>query len=401
VYDVVVVGARCAGATTALLLARAGLRVLLVDRSPLPSDTLSTLYIHQPGVARLARWGLLEAVKASGCPALHQISYQVGDISLRGSPPSLDGVGAAYAPRRHILDAILVEAAAAAGAEVRDRCPVVDLLTDRGRVAGVRCRVDGGRHVSERARLVVGADGMRSTVSRLVRAATYSEQPRLTCVYYTYWAGAAADFEIHERPGGWVAAVGTHDDLTLVAAYFPQEEFPRVRVDAMSSYLANVRATAPGLADRLERASRADRLYGTGDQRNFFRRAWGAGWVLVGDAGHHKDSINAQGIADAFLQAELLAAQLTAGPAGDPAAVLGDSARLDAALSRFAAERDRQLDLTYQTTLVMAQLRPDPDRLSLLRVIQESPDLTRRYFGVVAGVLSPQELYTSELLARL
>ena len=198
-----------------------------------------------------------------------------------------------------------------------------------------------------------------------------------------------------------MAALRTHDELALIAAYLPQAEFGRARRDPWAAYLANIGQTAPALRERLAGATPADRLYGTGDQQNFFRRAWGPGWVLAGDAGHQKDSINAQGIADAFLQADLLAGALTGDPAGDPATVLGDCARLDTALARFAAERDSRLDLSYQTTLVMAALRPDPDRLELLRVIADSPELTERYFGVVAGIYLPQQLFTPELLARI
>ena len=358
IYDAVVVGARCAGATTALLLARAGHRVLLLERASLPSDTLSTLYIHQPGVERLARWGLLDRVRESGCPPLRNVSYHVADICLRGRAPGLPGVPGAYAPRRYVLDAILVEAAAAAGVDVRDRTIVTGLTTDDGRVTGVRFRCADGSEATARTRLVVGADGMRSTVARLVEAPLYAERPNLTCVYYTYWAGVTTDFELYERPGGWVAAFRTHDDLTLVAAYLPQAQFVHVRHDAMTAYRANIAATAPGLWPRLADATIVDRLHGTGDQRNFFRRAHGPGWVLVGDAGHHKDSINAHGITDAFLQSDLLASELGGG--GDPAATVGDPVRLDAALSRFAVARDEQMNPSYQTNLVMARLELQP-----------------------------------------
>ncbi|MGK5550582.1 FAD-dependent oxidoreductase [Actinomadura kijaniata] len=398
-YDAVVVGARCAGATSALLLARAGHRVLVLDRARLPCDTLSTFYIHQPGVERLARWGLLDRVRESGCPPLRDISYRVADVHLRGRAPTLPGVDAAYAPRRYVLDAILLEAAAAAGAEVRDRTTVTGLVTDGGRVTGVRFRAADGAEGTERARLVIGADGMRSTVARLVDAPVYDHHPNLTCVYYTYWAGATTGFEINERPGGWVAALRTHDDLTLVASYLPQARFARVRRDAMPAYLDNIAATAPDLWRRLADATIVDRLYGTGDQRNFFRRAHGPGWVLVGDAGHHKDSINAHGITDAFLQSDLLAGEL--GRGDDPAATIGDPVRLDAALARFAAARDEHTYPTYRTNLITARLDPTPERLALLRVIQDSRELTDRYFGVVAGILPPEELYTRDLLARL
>lgn len=398
-YDAIVVGARCAGATTALLLARAGHRVLLLDRTKFPCDTLSTLYIHQSGVERLARWGLLDHVQRSGCPPLQTVSYRVADIYLRGPAPTLPGVVGSYAPRRYILDTILAEAAGAAGVEVRDNALVTGLTTENGRVTGVRLRTTNGTETTERTNLVIGADGMRSTVAKLVDAPLYAEHPNLTCVYYTYWSGIPADFEIYERPGGWVAAVGTHDNLTLIAAYLPQAQFAQVRRDPKAAYLANIEATAPPLWQRLTEATMEDRLYGTGDQRNFFRQAHGPGWALVGDAGHHKDSINAHGITDAFHQSELLAAELNNGD--DPTATINDPVRQRAALGRYATTRDQHMKPTYHTNLVTARLDPDPHLLTLLRAIQDSPELTERYFSVVAGILSPEDLFTRDLLARL
>lgn len=373
--------------------------MLLLDRAKFPSDTLSTLYIHQPGVARLARWGLLDQVCDSGCPPLRTISYRVADIYLRSMSPTLPGIAGPYAPRRYVLDTILVEAAAAAGVEVRDRARVTGLTTDAGRVTGVRFSTANGGEATERTGLVVGADGMRSTVARLVDAPVYNQHPNLTCIYYTYWQGVPIDFEIYERPGSWVAALRTNDDLTLVAAYMPQERFAHVRQNAKSAYLADIETTAPALWQRLADGAIVDRLHGTGDQRNFFRRAHGPGWVLVGDAGHHKDSINAHGITDAFLQSELLAQELGGGD--DPEATIRDPVRLDAALARFAAARDEHMFPTYQTNLLTARLDPSADRLPMLRVIQDSPELTERYFSVVAGILSPEELLTKDLLARL
>ncbi|MEU7571992.1 MULTISPECIES: NAD(P)/FAD-dependent oxidoreductase [unclassified Micromonospora] len=393
------VGARCAGATTALLLARAGHRVLLLERAKYPSDTLSTLYIHQSGVERLARWGLLDRIRQTGCPPLTTVSYRVADVYLRGPAPTLPGVVGAFAPRRYVLDPILAEAAAEAGVEVREQTLVTGLTTEDGRVTGVRLRTANGAETTERANLVIGADGMRSTVAKFVDAPHYAEHPNLTCVYFTYWSGIPAHFEIYERTGGWVAAVGTHDDLTLIASYLPQEQFAQVRRDPKAAYLANIQATAPPLWERLAEATMAERLYGTGDQRNFFRQAHGPGWALVGDAGHHKDSINAHGITDAFHQSELLAAELTSGD--DPSATINDPVRQQAALARFASARDTQMKPTYHTNLVTARLDPDPHLLSLLRAVQDSPELTERYFSVVAGILSPEDLFTRDLLARL
>ncbi|MEV6737053.1 FAD-dependent monooxygenase [Streptomyces sp. NPDC051104] len=393
-YDAIVVGARCAGAPTAMLLARAGYRVLLLDKAPSGTDTLSTHLIHQPGVATLARWGLLDSLRASGCPPLDRVVYEVADIRLEGCARGVEGQRAGFAPRRHVLDALLVEAAAAAGVEVRHHCRVTGLLRDfSGRVVGVEGR-SGEHSFTERAHLVIGADGMRSTVARLAQAPYTVEDPRLTCAYYTYWADVPATLELYERPGSWVAAVATNDAATLVLAYFPQSRFEEVRTDARRAYLEQIRTTAPGLYERLAGKEPLERLRGTGDQQNFFRQAAGPGWVLVGDAGHHKDSITARGISDAFLQADALARRLEGRLDGDPAG-------LDAALRDFAKERDEVLTPGYESTLGVAQLTPHEQRLSLLRAVQTDPELTAIYFDMVAGIETAGALYTPKLLALL
>ncbi|WP_433254700.1 NAD(P)/FAD-dependent oxidoreductase [Streptosporangium sp. CA-135522] len=396
-YDVIVVGARCAGAPTAMLLARSGYRVLLLERATFPRDTLSTHYIHQPGVARLASWGLLDAVAASGCPPLDQAVYEVADVRLTGCSVAVEGQRAAYAPRRHVLDRILADGAVASGAELREGCSVVGLLRDDdGRVCGVRCRSSLGGEFEERARLVVGADGMRSAVARLAGAAPVIEDPRLTCVYYTYWTDVPATFELYEAPGRWVGAAPTNDGATCVAAYFPQGEFETVKADVEKAYLENIRATAPDMYERLRSGRRAERMYGTGDQQNFFRQAHGPGWVLVGDAGHHKDSITARGITDAFFQAELLAGLVV-----QVGADLHDEAALTRALHRYGRERDRQLAEIYENTLIVARLEVQEQSLAMLRAIASDPETVQRYFSTVAGACSIRELYTEELLSRL
>ena len=119
-YDAIVVGGRCAGAPTAMLLARRGYRVLVVDRARFPSDTLSTHVIHAPGVAALDRWGLLDTVVATGCPPIEHYSFDFGPIVIDGTTRPVEGHTAAYAPRRTVLDAILTNAAAASGAIVRE-----------------------------------------------------------------------------------------------------------------------------------------------------------------------------------------------------------------------------------------------------------------------------------------
>ncbi|MEU3557264.1 NAD(P)/FAD-dependent oxidoreductase [Streptomyces fragilis] len=394
-YDVIVVGARVAGAASALLLARAGHRVLLVDRARFPSDTLSTHYIHQPGIARLARWGVLDAVRATGCPALERTVYQVGDdVRLDGGTVPHDGQSAAYAPRRHLLDQILVDAAVAAGAEFRDGCSVSGLVFDGDRVVGVKCRAADGSPVEERARLVVGADGMRSAVARAVGAPFTVQDPLMSCIYYTYWQGVPSGFELYERPGRWIGAIPTNDDATLIAAYFPQAEFDQVRGNALENYLENIRTTAPDLYERaMDGGERVERLRGTGDQQNFFRTPSGPGWALVGDAAHHKDSITARGISDAFLQADLLADSVSG--------VLDHPEQLEKGLRSYGERLQDDLFEGYRNTLFVSRLEVTPDRLAMLRSIQHSQDLTERYFAVAAGGMSVDDLYDEELHNRL
>ncbi|EST38778.1 hypothetical protein N566_05610 [Streptomycetaceae bacterium MP113-05] len=392
-FDAIVVGARCAGSPTAMLLARAGYRVLLVDRAAFPSDTLSTHLIHQPGVATLARWGLLDRLRATGCPPLERAVYEVEDIRLEGCGNGVDGQHAGYAPRRRVLDALLVEAAAEAGVEVRERYSIAALLHDEsGRVVGVEGTHRGVRF-TEHAPLVIGADGMRSTVARLVGAPFTVQDARLTCAYYSYWDDVPACFELYERPGAWVAAVPTNDDATLVLAYFPQSAFDEVRTDAQRAYLRQISSTAPALADRLRGRLPMERLRGTGDQQNFFRRPTGRGWALVGDAAHHKDSITARGISDAFFQAECLVRHIGTD--------LHDPARLDGALADYTRERDEALREGYQGTLSAARLEVHDQRLSLLRAVAKDPELTATYFDIVAGAATTKALYTPQLLAAL
>jgi len=392
-FDAIVVGARCAGASAALQLATAGYQVLLVDRAQFPSDTMSTLYIHQPGLERLARWGVLDAVVASGCPKLERVTYQLADVRLHGQAPALGKIDAAYAPRRAILDRILVESAIEAGAIFRDGTRLVGLTGDDGRVTGVQLRSTTGQETCEQTRLVVGADGMRSTLARLTSADTTVSDPRTTCVYYSLWLDVPAHFEFYERPGGWVAMIPTNHNLTVIATYLPQSRFAMARRDPLATYLQAIRTTAPDVFDRATAGERVGRLHGSGDQQNFFRQASGSGWVLIGDAGHHKDSITARGITDALVQAELLTEAI--------GTELRDTDRLDDSLLQFGARRDAALTRPYRNTLAVARLEVDERRLAMMRAISRSPDLTTRFFGFVAGMNSMEDLITPELMALL
>src|SRR6476660_8339448 len=186
-YDVIIVGARVAGASTAMLLARRGLKVLVADRATFPSDTLSTHQVQLPGVARLARWGVLDAVLAAGTPLTRDVRFDQGDAVITGRYPAYQGVEAMCSPRRTLLDRVLADAARAAGAEVRENFAVEEILGD-GQVTGIRGQEKGGPAVTEQARLVIGADGKHSLVAKAVGARAYRARPPRSMAFYTYWS---------------------------------------------------------------------------------------------------------------------------------------------------------------------------------------------------------------------
>src|SRR5262245_4680268 len=220
-----------------MLLARRGRRVLLVDRAAFPSDTLSTHYVPQAGLAYLARWGLLERLVASGCPPIVDYASDWGDFCLVGRPPPIEGLGRGYAPRRQVLDTILVEAAVAAGAELRERFPVDRLLMDGDRVVGV-----GSRGRAERARIVIGADGRNSLVARAAGAERYRATPALAFQYYSYWSGVSRGvLEAYRRGRRGFFVFPTNDALACVIHAAPIEGFAAFRVDAAASYRAALR----------------------------------------------------------------------------------------------------------------------------------------------------------------
>jgi flavin-dependent dehydrogenase len=337
-YDAIIVGARCAGAPTAMLLARKGYRVLVVDRASFPSDTVSTHVIHAPGIAALNRWGLLDEVTQTGCPAVKTYSYDFGPFSIVGAPRPVEGQSAAYAPRRALLDKILVDAAARAGAEVREGFTVDDVIVEDGAVVGIRGRTAGGTPVEERARVVIGADGRNSQIAKAVAPEQYNDKPMLQWSYYTYWSGLPVDgFEITIRPDrGWAAA-GTNDGLTMLVVGWPYAESSAYKADVEANYLKTLELS-PAFAERMRGAKREERFAG-GAVPNFFRKPFGPGWVLVGDAGYNKDPITAQGMSDAFKDAELCSTALDEAFCGVRSF---DNACAPAARDAAAARRDQR-----------------------------------------------------------
>ena len=394
-YDAIVVGARCAGSPTAMLLARKGYRVLLVDRASFPSDTMSTHLIHPPGVARLERWGLLGRVTASDCPPCHEISMDFGAFSLSGHPPPMDGVAEHYCPRRTVLDKVLVDAAVEAGVQLREGFRVEDLLrADGGRVGGVGGRTTGGARAEERARVVVGADGMRSLVARTVGALEYDARPALTCAYYTYWSGVPVrSFEIYPRERWIVMAFPTNDGLVCTFCEWPREEFRSVRADVEGHFLKKLELV-PKLARRLRGGKREANFMGTAVLPNFLRKPHGPGWALVGDAGHHKDPVGGLGIMDAFRDADLLADALDAGLSG--------RLPFDEALSGYEQSRNAATAHEYERNYQLARLQPLPDeRRRLFAALRGNQEETNRFFGTIARTVPSQEFFSPENMRRI
>jgi 2-polyprenyl-6-methoxyphenol hydroxylase-like FAD-dependent oxidoreductase len=378
-YDVIVVGARCAGAPTAMLLARRGHRVLLVDRATFPSDTVSTHLLHAPGVAALARWGLLDRLVATGCPPIETYTFDFGPVTIEGSP------GVAYGPRRTVLDALLVDAAAEAGAEVRQAFSVDEVLVEDGTVTGIRGR-DRGRAVTERAAVVVGADGRHSLVARAVRPEQYHEKPPLLAGYYAYWSGLPMDgrFETYVREDRGFSAWATHDGRTLVVGGWPYAELEVNRGDVEGNFLAMLEL-APPFAERVRAGTRETRFAGAA-VANYFRTPYGPGWALVGDAGYNRDFITAQGMQDAFRDAELCAGALHE--------TLSGTRPFDVAMKDYRSVRDGQVLPMYEFTTELATLAPpSPELAGLLAAMHGDRVAMDGFARVAAGVTSPADFF--------
>jgi 2-polyprenyl-6-methoxyphenol hydroxylase-like FAD-dependent oxidoreductase len=395
-YDAIVVGARCAGAPTAMLLARSGARVLLVDKADFPSDTMSTHLVHPPGVAALGRWGLLERLEATGCPPVETYSFDFGPLTISGSPQPLDGIAYALCPRRTVLDQLLLEAAAEAGAEVREGFVVEDLVADDGAVTGVRGHGRGEAAVAERARVVIGADGRRSLVARTVQAEQYDERPSHLVMYYAYWSGLPAegfDTTIRaERRRGWAAAA-THDGLTVLPFAWPVEEFHANRTDIEGNFLAAMEL-APEFAERVHAATRESKFIGSADLPGYFRTPFGPGWALVGDAGYHKNPITAMGINDAFRDAELVAAAVADDLAGRRPFPDG--------MRDFQRTRDREVRPVYEFTDDFAPLEPPPPELQqLLGAMHGNQEAMDGFVSVQASTLAGPDFFAPANVARI
>jgi flavin-dependent dehydrogenase len=350
-YDVIVVGARCAGSPLAMLLARQGYRVLLVDRARFPSDVVSTHGIQQAGTGLLQKWGLLDAVKASNCPPTGTTTIHLGQEKL---VPPLDPrlPPENYSPRRIVLDQILLEAAIAAGVEVREQFTLDSLLFEGRRVVGIAGHAQGGAVVEERAKIVVGADGKHSTVARMVQARAYHQHPPLTFAYYSYFSGVGlTDTDLYVRPDTCIFGWPTNDGLCIAGVIHPIARFNEFRRDVEGNFMRALYNTVPEVGERVRSGRREERIMGSADTPNFFREAYGPGWVLAGDAGYTKDPVTALGISDAFRSADALAKAIDDGFSGRKP--------LEEALARYQQNRDEKSMPLYEFTLKLATFKSD------------------------------------------
>jgi 2-polyprenyl-6-methoxyphenol hydroxylase-like FAD-dependent oxidoreductase len=315
-YDVLIAGARCAGASTAMLLARRGLRVLVVDPTRRGSDTLSTHALMRGAVLLLHRWGLLDSIRSSGAPAIRTTTFHYGDEVIEIPIKEKDGVDALYAPRRTVLDPILADAARSAGAEVVRGQSVVDLLRDEdGRVRGAKIAGADRNVTAVKADLVLGADGIRSRVARILEIDQDVTEPHASASIYGYWEGLGLEgYHWFYDLGSAVGSIPTNNGETCVFASVARDRFAASRQDGLEAlYREALADVSPDLAQRVAGSDGPGKLRAFAGTRGFLRPASGPGWALVGDAGYFRDPITAHGITDAMRDAEFMSRAVAEG----------------------------------------------------------------------------------------
>ncbi len=336
-YDCVIVGARCAGSPLATLLARRGVRVAVVEQATFPRDTLSTHLIHAQALAFLDRLGAMEKIRKTGAPIVGRFGTRQENLEYYTPIPQQPGdVGGFTSVRRSLLDPILAEAAADAGADLHMATKVTGLVEDHGRVAGVRVVHDGSA-TTLKARLVIGADGRNSTIASLAGARKYNLTPNERFIYWSFFEGADPGSDpasiLHHWGERIVIANPADSGLYQVIVAPDLDELPRFREDLEGSFLEYARTCEP-VAQAIESARRVGKIFGMLRWEGFFREACGPGWVLVGDAGHFKDPMPGQGIQDAFRQVDALAPAIVG-------ALDGSAEDMDRALAAWGRWRDK------------------------------------------------------------
>jgi flavin-dependent dehydrogenase len=394
-FDVIVVGARCSGAALAMLLARQSAKVLLLDRSTFPSDIPHGHFVHRHGPRRLRAWGLLDRV-AARTPAISRMVIDVGDFPLRVGNLIEDGLAWGYGPRRTTLDQILIDAAVESGVEFREGVAVSEYVLSDGCVVGVRGRAATGGGIDERATVTVGADGRRSQLARAVDAPVYNAVPTVLCYYFGYWSDVETEqFELYVRSQQRrvIFSFKTEDDLFAVFVGAPIEEFPEIRRDIGGAFMRSL-DLAPDFADRIRAGRQQERYYGASDLPNFYRKPYGPGWALVGDAGLHKDPFLALGICDGWRDAELLASAIADGLTG--------RRPLDEAMADYETRRNAASAADYDQNIQEARFPPIPaTTLAVRAAVRNNPDAATRMIKARNQMIDPASFFNRENIARL
>jgi 2-polyprenyl-6-methoxyphenol hydroxylase-like FAD-dependent oxidoreductase len=355
-YDAIIVGARCAGAATGLLLARSGAKVLVIDRHAYGSDTMSTHALMRGAVVQLKRWGLIPEVLAADTPAIRSTTFHYGGDAVRVDIKPEHGVESLFAPRRTVLDRLLVDAARKVGADVRHGIALSELeYASSGRIVGVTLKDASGSRTTIGTDMVIGADGRQSTIAQLVKARAYVEGGNASGIVFGYFDRLTMDgSHWYFAKNAAAGVIPTNSGHCVFAALPAPQFFSTFRGDVRRGFLEVLESSCPGLRADVERGALIGRLRGFGGAPGFLRDCQGPGWALVGDAGYFKDPLTAHGITDAFRDAELLSR-----------AIVGGSSR---ALEAYQSERDVLSLPLLRITDAIAGFAWDLDEVKALHV---------------------------------
>ncbi|HEX7262898.1 MAG TPA: FAD-dependent monooxygenase [Candidatus Dormibacteraeota bacterium] len=396
-YDALIVGGRVAGASLALLLARQGRRVLVADRDEFPSDTMSTHFMSLVGVGALKKLGVIDDILGAGFRRITRHRTWIGDCCFEGpaGPPGTFSLS----PRRDVLDSALLGHATKAGAQFEQRTRVDSLVTEGGRVVGAVLQTAGGDRREVRARVVVGADGKSSRVAGWVGATEYDAVPAMRPVYYGYFHGieprpeATVELMFGDDQLGFLFPMRTDEDC--LAIELQPKDFDEFRTDHVAAFTARAKML-PEMKRRMQNAKLEGKLIGSKGIENYFRKPFGPGWALTGDAGYLKDPSTGLGITDAFEQSFMLAESLGA---------WFDGADWEQTMSGFQQKRDQMMKPQYDLTLEFTRMQDiGPAEQAMLRSVLISPISTRMVaYAMLAQLqnLSPAVYQRASYVSRI
>jgi 2-polyprenyl-6-methoxyphenol hydroxylase-like FAD-dependent oxidoreductase len=392
VYDAIIVGAGVAGSATALLTQRASDRVLLLDNGKAAAHSAEIVW--HAAVAKLDRWGLLEEFQALGAPAIMRARVNMWGTELTGSPAPIGKTKMFYVPLRSSLDKMLQEEAAKVGVEIRRGFEVTEIVKSGNRVTGIRGRNADGTAIEEMSKVVIGADGRDSVVAAAVKAAFTDEREPACACFYGLWSGlnlSEGDFTIRE--GAAYELVPAEKGLTRVGVYWSESAYPGSKSDPEATYHSILKADAR-VAGVLAGGKLEGKVAGVAEPKAFMRQAQGPGWALVGDASYYENPITAQGIINAFRDAELLAVALDEAFSG--------RRPLHAALGDYEVSRTELAGPMYEATDRRSRLKtPSPEVMQMIAALPGHQEDIDQCFGVDAGSVNINDFLDPDNLQRI